>query len=82
MSYKTELQANNAELKELLSMVDELPEGESRSPMPIEVSTEAAMSAILASATSKDVGAIYKYTGKKSATYKYGALYIIEEESE
>lgn len=79
MSYKTELQANNAELKGLLSMVDELPEGESRSPMPIEVSTEAAMSAILASATSKDVGAIYKYTGNTTSTYEHGSHYIIEE---
>ena len=79
MSYKIELQANNAELKELLSMVDELPEGESRSPMPIEVSTEAAMSAILASATSKDVGAIYKYIGNTTNTYEYGSHYIIEE---
>lgn len=50
--------------------------GES-SPLPIEVSTEAEMTALLKTA---EVGSVYKYTGETTATYEYDALYIVSEE--
>ena len=49
------------------------------SPLPIEVSTEAEMNALLATA---DVGSIYKYTGENTDTYENGALYIVEAVTE
>lgn len=52
------------------------------SPLPIEVATEAEMSALLTSATADSVGAVYKYTGETTDTFTSGALYIIAEESE
>ena len=46
-------------------------------PLPKEVSTEAEMNDILASATADDIGSIYKYTGVTTNTYEHGALYIL-----
>ena len=48
------------------------------SPMPIEVSTEAEMTALLGTA---EIGSVYKYVGE-SGTYENGALYIVEAVSE
>ena len=56
-----------------------VPEGEGGgidSPLPIAVSTEAEMTALL---TSGEIGGIYKYTGA-TGTYENGALYVLEEE--
>ena len=44
-------------------------------PLPIEVSTEAEMNALLETA---EVGSVYKYTGE-TGTYENGALYVVEE---
>ena len=44
-------------------------------PLPIEVTTEAEMNALLDTA---DVGSVYKYTGE-TATFENGALYVVEE---
>lgn len=46
---------------------------------PIEVSTEAEMTALL---TSGEVGGVYKYTGETTDTYENGALYVLEEVTE
>lgn len=48
------------------------------SPLPIEVSTEADMDALLEMA---EVGSVYKYTGE-SGTYENGALYVVEGSEE
>ena len=45
------------------------------SPLPIEVSTEAEMTALLESG---EVGGVYKYTGT-TGTYENGALYVLED---
>lgn len=45
-------------------------------PIPIEVATEAEMTALL---TSGEVGGVYKYTGT-TGTYENGALYVLEAE--
>ena len=45
---------------------------------PIEISTEAAMNAVLEGA---QVGAIFKYVGATTALYENGALYMVEEGS-
>lgn len=45
-------------------------------PLPIEVSTEAEMNALLETA---EVGSVYKYTGETTDTYENGALYVVEE---
>lgn len=45
------------------------------SALPIEVSTEAEMTALL---TSGEVGGVYKYTGETTDTYENGALYVLE----
>lgn len=50
---------------------------EVNSATPIEVSTEAEMTALL---TSGEVGGVYKYTGT-TGTYENGALYVLEEEA-
>lgn len=50
------------------------------SPLPIEVTTEAEMTALLTNATSESVGAVYKYVGETTDTYEHDALYIIAEE--
>lgn len=50
------------------------------SPFPVTIKTEEEMNATLASATSDKVGAIYKYTGHSTDTYKAGELYIIARE--
>lgn len=50
--------------------------GGTDSPLPLEVSTEAEMTALL---TSGEVGGVYKYTGT-TGTYENGALYVLEEE--
>lgn len=47
------------------------------SPLPIEISTEAEMTALLETA---EVGSVYKYTGE-TGTYENGALYVVEEEA-
>jgi hypothetical protein len=49
-------------------------EGGTDSPLPIEVSTEAEMTALLESG---EIGGIYKYTGT-TGTYENGALYVLE----
>ena len=46
------------------------------SPLPIEISKEAEMTALLSTA---EVGSIYMYTGE-TGTYENGALYIVEYE--
>lgn len=46
------------------------------SPLPIEIATEAAMTALLETAA---VGSVYKYTGP-SGTYENGALYVVAAE--
>lgn len=51
-------------------------EGGTDSPLPIEVSTEAEMTALLESG---EVGGVYKYTGT-TGTYEKGALYVLEGE--
>lgn len=43
--------------------------------IPLEVSTESEMTALLDTA---EVGSVYKYTGE-SGTYENGALYVVEE---
>lgn len=48
------------------------------SPLPIEISTEAEMTALLSTA---EVGSVYKYTGETTDTYENGALYVVEEEA-
>jgi hypothetical protein len=48
--------------------------GGTDSPLPIEISSESAMNALLATAA---VGSVYKYRGT-SGTYENGALYIVE----
>ena len=48
------------------------------SPLPIEIATEAEMTALLETA---EVGSIYKYTGT-TGTYENGALYVVEAVSE
>ena len=57
-----------------------VPEAESGtdSAIPIEVSTEAEMTALLENG---EVGGVYKYTGT-TGTYENGALYVLEEETE
>ena len=45
------------------------------SPLPIEVVTEAEMTALLETA---EVGSVYKYTGETTDTYENGALYVVE----
>lgn len=54
---------------------DEQEQGDS--PLPIEVATEAEMTALL---TSGEIGGVYKYTGETTDTYENGALYVLEEE--
>lgn len=49
--------------------------GGTDSALPIEVSTEAEMTALL---TSGEVGGVYKYTGT-TGTYENGTLYVLEE---
>ncbi len=49
------------------------------SPLPIEVSTEAEMTALLETA---EVGSIYKYMGESTDIYESRALYIVEVVSE
>lgn len=46
------------------------------SPLPIEVSTEEEMTALL---TAENVGGVYKFTGT-TGTYENGALYVVEAE--
>ena len=81
MSYKASLQANNNELRAILSDVNDLPVAEERSPFPIEVSTVTEMNAILSNATSNDIGAVYRYIGETTNAYQNGELYIIAEDS-
>lgn len=52
----------------------------SRSAQPIEVASEAEMTAILENATANSVGEVYKYVGV-TGTYESGALYIIDNNS-
>ena len=82
MSYKKRLQTNNAGLGLILDAVNDLPDAPASrdSPLPIGVETEEEMTAILKNATSESVGAVYKYVGNYSETYKYGNLYVIAEE--
>lgn len=82
MSYKNKIQAINAELERILTTINNFSIGKPQSGLPIEVNSEALMTTILNSATAESVGAIYKYIGETTSTYEYGALYIIEEESE
>ncbi len=50
--------------------------GTSGSSLPIEISTEAEMTALLETA---EVGAVYKYIGESTNAYTNGSLYIVEE---
>lgn len=52
----------------------------SGSGKPKEILTEAEMNSILANATDKDIGTIYKYVGTTTKTYENGGLYIITHE--
>lgn len=80
MSYKSDLQAINTELEEILEAVNDLPDAIQRSPLPLEVKTETEMDSILTNATFMDVGAVYKYVGRTTSKYTKDALYIIGEE--
>ena len=79
MSYKSDLQAINTELEEILEAVNDLPDGIQRLALPTKVETEKEMESILNNANHNSVGSIYKYTGKTTDTYIYGSLYIIAE---
>lgn len=48
------------------------------SAVPVEVSTEADMTALL---TSGEAGGVYKYTGETTEAYENGALYVLEGDS-
>lgn len=61
------------DLKMKSDIVVTVPEA-TDSPLPIEVSTEAEMTALLESG---EVGGVYKYTGT-TGTYENGALYVLE----
>lgn len=50
--------------------------GASGSSLPIEISTEAEMNALLETAP---IGAVYKYVGETTSTYASGGLYLVEE---
>lgn len=70
--YSTMVQLpTNEEYWKLLAI---LVGGGTDSAIPIEVSTEAEMTALL---TSGEVGGVYKYTGT-TGTYENGALYVLE----
>jgi hypothetical protein len=60
----------------VISKITVAVEGEDKAT-PIEVSTEAEMTALLESG---EVGGVYKYTGT-TGTYENGALYVLEEEA-
>lgn len=68
------------DLKMETDVVVEAPEPAeiSDSPLPIEVSTEAEMTALL---TSGEIGGVYKYVGETTDAYENGALYVLEEET-
>lgn len=65
------------DLKMKTDIVITVPEAEggTDSAIPIEVATEAEMTALLESG---EVGGVYKYTGT-TGTYENGALYVLEE---
>ena len=77
MSYKKDLQANNTELRGILTTVKS---GVKRSALPVEIATEEEMTEILTNATAESVGSIYKYIGS-TKTYIHGAHYILQEET-
>ena len=52
------------------------------SPLPVEITTETEMTALLTNATTESIGAIYKYTGETTDTYENGELYILAEEND
>ena len=81
MSYKSDLQATNATLGEILEAVNDLPDAVQRFSLPIEVKTEKEMKSILKNATKNDIGSVYKYTGETTGGFIYGVHYIIEEET-
>lgn len=60
---------------DMASEISSMSIGGGDSPLPIEISTEAEMTALLESA---EVGSVYRYTGK-TGTYEKGALYVVEE---
>lgn len=60
---------------DVTSAVKSLIDGYSKGGVPIEVLTEAEMTALLETA---GVGSVYKYGGT-SGTYESGTLYIVEE---
>ena len=51
----------------------------SDSPLPIEISNETEMKALL---TTADMGAVYKYVGDTTDTFEHGGLYIVEAVAE
>lgn len=53
--------------------------GASGSSLPIEISTEAGMTALLETAP---IGAVYKYVGESTDTYENGGIYIVEAVTE
>lgn len=66
------------EVTNLATSILDLSPAATDSPLPIEVSTEAEMTALLESG---EIGGVYKYTGT-TGTYENGALYVLEEEDE
>lgn len=60
--------------KMVTDIIVTVPEAEDTA-LPIEVSTEAEMTALLESG---EIGGVYKYTGE-TGTYENGALYVLEE---
>lgn len=48
------------------------------SPLPVDISTEQEMTAILEGATQEMIGGIYRYIGETTDTYETGEFYILE----
>ena len=67
-------------LDALLTEIYEIATSGAGSGRPIVVESEAEMNAVLDSATTDNVGMVYKYMGEESEIYEIGALYIIELE--
>ena len=63
------------ELESTIESLQDQLEGLVSSALPIEVSTEAEMTALLESG---EVGGVYKYVGETTDTCENGALYLLE----
>lgn len=62
------------------NMATEIGDISTDSALPIEVTTEAEMTALLTNATDESVGEVYKYTGETTDNYESGSLYILQAE--